>query len=149
MPIGTHAPALTRSRVTPLTIDRGRRDALVELMMYRIIVVGDQHLDRDRNGGISDKLIALQFGDDGALMVDLGWLDRRWLTRLDLPEARKEHFEIRVAHERLRGTLERTLDDAVALDAAAIGFRPTSRLPPTRGQHYPCRYATARRGRSY
>ncbi len=110
--------------MTPLTIDRGRRDALVELMMYRIIVVGDQRLDRDRDRGIGDEIIASQFGDDGALMVDLGWLDRWWLTRLDLPEARKEHFEIRVAHDRLRGTLERALDDALALDAAAIGARP-------------------------
>jgi hypothetical protein len=111
--------------MTPLTIDRGRRDALVELMMYRIIVIGDQRLDRDRNRGIGDEVIASQFGDDGALMVDLGWLDRWWLTRLDLPEARKELFEIRVAHERLRGTLERALDDALALDAAAIGARPS------------------------
>jgi hypothetical protein len=110
--------------MTPLTIDRGRRDALVELMMYRIIVVGDQRLDRDRNRGIGE-VIASQFGDDGALMVDLGWLDRWWLTRLDLPEARKEHFEIRVGHDRLRGTLERALDDALALDAAAIGARPS------------------------
>lgn len=111
--------------MTPLTIDRGRRDALVDLMMYRIIVVGDQRLDRDRDRGISDEVIASQFSDDGALMVDLGWLDRWWLTRLDLPEARKEHFEIEVAHDRLRGTLKRALDDALALDAAAIGARPS------------------------
>jgi hypothetical protein len=77
---------------------------------------------REDGSGVAADLIEAWSKDDLALIDDLDWLGRWSLTPLLLPESARTEFEIHLASDRLRPTVERAL--AAARAASAAGSPP-------------------------
>lgn len=56
-----------------ITADAGQREALRDLMGYRLFVIGDRRLAAAVLAGTPHSQLATEFGEDLQLMGDLGW----------------------------------------------------------------------------
>ncbi|MBS1885626.1 MAG: hypothetical protein JSU06_00385 [Actinobacteria bacterium] len=108
--------------MTPPTLDRDERDALVDLMGYRFFAIGARRLDEERQRGVEEEESVARFREDLQLMTDLAWLPRRWLERLGWPEADKADFELSLEPGPLRRALRRAIEDASRAAAGGPDF---------------------------
>lgn len=109
-----------------LTIDRGERDSLRDLMAYRLFTAGDLRLQRSlEQGATHEQLSHETFEEDARLMQDLGWFDREMAKALRMPEADQVEFKLTMPTEVLANTLKRAREDARVAFADGLKRTPT------------------------
>jgi len=96
-----------------INADAEQRDAMRELMAYRLFVIGDRRLAAAVLAGTPHEQLAAEFGEDLRLMGDLGW-----------DQAERGEVLLTMRRRPLELTLRRMRTDAAEAKSNGVRQRP-------------------------